>query len=117
MPEERNGTPATIALEVNATKNIIQIFDRHRHTAFHLSRPIDLSVRHEHGQCIITYPPLDLEVWGDNEMEALWAFAELFSDTWHSVANAPDSGLTGDARELKRQMRELVGRTEPVKAA
>lgn len=50
-------------------------------------------------------------------MEAQWAFAELFSDTWHSVANRPDSGLTGDARELKRQMRELVRRTEPVKAA
>lgn len=117
MPDELDGPPATIAFEANVTKNVIRIFDRHSLMAFHLSHPIDLSVRGEHGQHIITYQPLDMEVWGSSEMEALWAFAELFGDTWHSVASARDGDLTPDARDRKRRMRELVRSAEPVKAA
>ena len=97
--------PATLAQDV--TEQVLKIIDGGR--VFHLSAPIDLDVRQEEPHVVIAYQPLGIEECGKTKAEALDAFAYHFGAMWEQIAKADDSGLSGDARALKRKMRSLVG--------
>ena len=108
MLARRLKSPTTLA--ANATCNIVQI--RYGTELFQLREPINLDARSERGHCILAYPALDIEGYGDDELAALESFADQFGSTWHSIALAADADLTRDAREIKKRMLKLVERVE-----
>jgi high-affinity Fe2+/Pb2+ permease len=95
--------PATLA--ENVTENVVQIISRD--LTFHLREPIDLETGREHGHFIIAYPPLNIDVYGDDETEAIEAFAEAFGDVWRYL-KLEDRQLTQDAVELKNRFERVV---------
>ena len=108
----RRRAELTTTLAANVTTNVVRILWSGR--AFHLSEPIDLTVRRRGPYYFIGYEPLDIVGYGHDEHEALESFADVFSATWDSIAGARDAELGGEARELKRKLRNLV---KAVKAA
>ncbi len=96
--------PATLA--ANATKDVFQILCEGR--VFQLRRPIDLSVRRKGPYYFVGYPALGIEGYGRGEQQALESFSDVFSTTWDWIAMTRDSQLGTEARELKRQLSELV---------
>ncbi len=100
--------PATEALVPNVTENVVRIF--HHKRVFHLRRPIDLTVREDAGRVLIGYAPLGIEAWGDDELEALTAFAEEFEVMWDLYGKAKEGDLTPGARKLKKTILSLVER-------
>jgi hypothetical protein len=94
-----------IALAVNVTESVTQIVMRD--LTFHLRTPIDLETRREHGRFIVAYPPLNIDVYGDTETEAIEAFAEAFADAWKYLE---EGSLSGDAAELKKRFGRLVAK-------
>ena len=95
-------------LAKNVPTSLIQV-NGHRHV-FHLAPAIGLHVRKEAGRHVVEYSPLNIFVFDEDEERAYRAFAEMFEALWEQIAEAPDSELTGDARELKDRFRGLVGR-------
>jgi len=95
--------PATLA--ENVTENVVQIISRD--LTFHLREPIDLETRREDGHFIVAYPRLNIDVYGDDETEAIESFAEAFGDAWRYL-KLEDRQLTQDAVELKREFERAV---------
>ena len=102
----RRRTELTTTLAANVTTNVVRILWSGR--AFHLSEPIDLSVRRRGPYYFIGYEPFEIVGYGHDEREALESFADVFSATWDSIAAASDAELGGEARELKRKLRNLL---------
>jgi len=101
-------TPTTLA--ANVTKHVTQIIWAGRR--FHLRRPIDLAVRRKGPYYFVGYRALEIEGYGLSEQEALESFSDVFSATWDWVATARDSELGGEARDLKKKLRELVAEVD-----
>lgn len=100
--------PATLAS--NATEAVTHIMWQGR--TFRLRERINLSVRRRGPYCFIEYEPLGISGYGRDEQEALEAFAADFATTWDWIAEARDSQLASDARELKRGLQALVAALE-----
>lgn len=100
--------PATAAFVPNVTENVVQIIRPKR--VFHLRKPIDLTVREDGGRVLIGYPPLGIEAWGNDETDALAAFADEFEVLWDLYGTAKESNLTPGARKLKKAILSLVER-------
>ena len=90
----------------NATENVIQILGHNQ--VFHLSEPIDLTVRKEGGEVLIGYRPLGLEGFGADRFEALECFANKFAARWNWIAVAKDKEMTPTARKQKRTLQAMV---------
>lgn len=113
MPRARHThrNPATAALVPNATENVIQIIRPKR--VFQLRQPIDLTVREQRGLVLIEYEPLGIIAWGDDELDALSAFADEFEMIWDVYGTSDDSELGPSARRLKKKINAMVARVEP----
>jgi hypothetical protein len=98
--------PAT--LTANGTDNILLI--RYGPEIFRLREPIDLRVKSGRGRITVTYTPLEIEGYGDDEMEALDSFADQFGSTWHAISLEADGRLTRHALAIKKRMLKLVAR-------
>ncbi len=57
---------------------------------------------------MVGYEPLGIEEYGETEFEALQAFTYHFGAIWEEIGTADDSRLTGDARQVKRELRSLI---------
>ena len=108
MPARGPNGPTPSA--THRTDNIVQV--RYGAELFHLRRPVDLEIGSEEGHSLVVYPALDIVGYGDDELAALESFADQFGSTWHSIALAADAELTGDARQIKQRMLNLVDRVE-----
>jgi len=53
----------------------------------------------------VAYPPLNIDVYGDTQAEAIGAFAEAFDDAWRYLN---EGNLSRDASELKKAFDKLV---------
>jgi hypothetical protein len=53
----------------------------------------------------VAYPPLNIDVYGDTQAEAIGAFAEAFGDAWQYLN---EGNLSRDASELKKAFDKLV---------
>lgn len=111
MPQvKRRSNPATLA--INVTENVVKVAGRRKF--FHLRKEIDLDAHEEQGRFVITYPPLNIDVYGDGRNDAIQAFAEAFEDAWNWLTETSESELTHDAKLLKRRFRDLVLSVDPV---
>ena len=107
----RRPAEAAATLAANSTRNVVRILWAGR--AFHLSEPIDLTLRRQGPYYFIGYEPLGISGYGRDQQEALKSFADVFSATWDSVAMASDTQLGREALELKRRLRNLVAGVKP----
>jgi hypothetical protein len=112
MPQvKRRHSPATLA--VNVTENVAKVSGREKF--FHLRRPIDLDAHEERGRFVISYAPLNIDVYGNGRQEAIAAFAEAFEDAWNWLNESSDGQLSGDAKRLRRSFKDLVQAVDSVK--
>jgi len=73
-----------------------------------LRSPIEIVVDFRDGLWIHEYAPLGVLAYGESRQESLEAFRTDFAACWDSLAQEDDASLTGDARELKRRLVQLV---------
>jgi hypothetical protein len=99
-----------VTLTANGTEKVVWI--RYGAEVFRLREPIDLQVKSRRGRFTVAYAPLEIEGYGDDEMEALDSFADQFGSTWHSIALEAEGRLTRDALAIKKRMLKLVARVE-----
>jgi hypothetical protein len=106
LSQRRHRARNLATLAGNATENIVQILRQNQ--VFHLSEPIDLTVREEGGKVLIGYRPLGLEGFGADRFEALECFVDQFAALWDWIAAAKGKEMTPTARKQKRTLQAMV---------
>jgi len=83
---------------------------------FELCRPLLCSLTTAEGRLVLTCSTLDIVAWGDTLKEALEGLKNEFAFLWTEYAEAPDEGLTTDARKLKEALRQSVRKATRLEA-
>ena len=68
----------------------------------------DVTYENEEKLFYISYPDLDIVVWGDNRADAEEAFQFNFISLIQTIYNEDDSNLTNKAKEVKKKLTNLI---------
>ena len=104
------GQQSGSALPIVAIGNEIRFPEiRHRGIIFRLKESLVAPYFHEDGLFYCQYKPLSILSFGSTLEAAILSFQEDFAMMWDSIAKSPDKSLSPEARQVKINMKALVG--------
>src|SRR5258708_11396835 len=75
---------------------------------FLLLEPIEVRVDYEDGVWTHEAPALAIHAYAETRADSLNSFCMDFADRWDNIAREDDRKLTGDARQVKRNLHRIV---------
>jgi hypothetical protein len=98
------------ALPIVTTGNEVRFPEiRHRGVIFRLKESLVVPYFYDEGLFYCQYKPLSILSFGNTLEDAARSFQEDFAMMWDSIAKAPDKSLSPEAKQVKINMKALVG--------